>query len=174
MLKDSQAIEQLVKAGNVVLAAELRGIGETETGLRRKSFGAGRFGRDNLEILTAYLMGKSFVGMRTDDVRSWAHFLKSKATRIDLIATGEAAISALHAAALEPDAFQKITLRRMIRSYETLVSEGETHDQTVNLVHGILRHYDLPDLIQLVGKERITLEQPVDGMGAKISSPTVR
>lgn len=168
MLKDSQAIEQLVKAGNVVLAAELRGIGETETGLRRKSFGAGRFGRDNLEILTAYLMGKSFVGMRTDDVRSWAHFLKSKATRIDLIATGEAAIPALHAAALEPDAFQKITLRRMIRSYETLVSEGETHDQTVNLVHGILRHYDLPDLIQLVGKERITLEQPVDGMGKTV------
>jgi dienelactone hydrolase len=174
MLKDSQAIEQLVKAGNVVLAAELRGIGETETGLRRKSFGAGRFGRDNLEILTAYLMGKSFVGMRTDDVRSWAHFLKSKATRIDLIATGEAAIPALHAAALEPDAFQKITLRRMIRSYETLVSEGETHNQTVNLVHGILRHYDLPDLIQLVGNDRVTLEEPVDGMGAKISSPTVR
>lgn len=165
MLKDSQAIEQLVKAGNVVLAAELRGIGETETGLRRKSFGAGRFGRDNLEILTAYLMGKSFVGMRTDDVRSWAHFLKSKAARIDLIATGEAAIPALHAAALEPDAFRKITLRRMIRSYETLVGEGETHDQTVNLVHGILRHYDLPDLIQLVGKDRVTLEQPVDGMG---------
>ena len=174
MVKDSQAIEQLVKAGNVVLAAELRGIGETETGLRRKSFGAGRFGRDNLEILTAYLMGKSFVGMRTDDVRSWAHFLKSKATRIDLIATGEAAIPALHAAALEPDAFRKITLRRMIRSYETLVGEGETHDQTVNLVHGILRHYDLPDLIELVGKERVTIEEPVDGMGKVVALPLAR
>jgi dienelactone hydrolase len=162
---DSAAIEQLVKAGNVVLAAELRGIGETETGLRRKAFGAGRFGRDNLEILTAYLMDKSFVGMRADDVRSWARYLKTKTTTLSVIATGEAGIPALHAAALEPDAFTKITLRRMITSYESLVGEGETFDQTVNMIHGVLRHYDLPDLIQLARKDRIVIEQPVDAMG---------
>ena len=162
---DAAAIEQLVKAGNIVLAAELRGIGETETGLRRKSFGAGRFGRDNLEILTAYLMDKSYVGMRTDDVRSWARYLKTKTATVNLIATGEAAIPALHAAALERDAFTQITLRRMISSYESLVGSEETFDQTVNLIHGVLRHYDLPDLIQLVGKERVIIEQSVDGMG---------
>jgi hypothetical protein len=162
---DFDAIEQFVKAGNLVLAAELRGIGETETGLRRKSFGAGRFGRDNLEILTAYLMGKSYVGMRTDDVRSWARFLKTKASAISVIAIGEAAIPALHAAALERDAFTQITLRHMITSYESLVGADETFDQTVNLIHGVLRHYDLPDLIQLAGKERVIIEQPVDGMG---------
>jgi dienelactone hydrolase len=162
---DSDAIEQFVKAGNLVLAAELRGIGETETGLRRKSFGAGRFGRDNLEIITAYLMGKSFVGMRADDVRSWARYLKTKTTTVSLIATGEAAIPALHAAALEPDAFTKITQRRMITSYESLVGEGETFDQTVNMIHGVLRHYDLPDLIRLIGNERVRIEEPVNGMG---------
>ena len=37
-------IEQLLKEGRLVLAAELRGIGETETGRRRRAFGAGRFG----------------------------------------------------------------------------------------------------------------------------------
>ena len=162
---DAAAIEQLVKAGNIVLAAELRGIGETETGLRRKSFGAGRFGRDNLEILTAYLMDKSYVGMRTDDVRSWARFLKTKASAISIIGIGEAAVPALHAAALERDAFTQITLRRMIASYESLVGSEENFDQTVNMVHGVLRHYDLPDLIQLVGKDRVVIEQPVDGMG---------
>ncbi|MBL9129981.1 MAG: hypothetical protein JNG86_02205, partial [Verrucomicrobiaceae bacterium] len=162
---DAAAIEQLVKAGNIVLAAEVRGIGETETGLRRKAFGAGRFGRDNLEILTAYLMGKSYVGMRTDDVRGWARFLKTKASDIRIIAIGEAAIPALHAAALDRDAFTQITLRRMIASYEWLVGAEETFDQTVNLIHGVLRHYDLPDLIQLVGKDRVIIEQSVDGMG---------
>ena len=162
---DAAAIEQLVKAGNIVLAAELRGMGETETGLRRKAFGAGRFGRDNLEILTAYLMGKSYVGMRTDDVRTWARFLRTKATALSVIAIGEAAIPALHAAALDRDAFTQITLRRMITTYESLVGAEETFDQTVNLIHGVLRHYDLPDLVQLVGKERVVIEQPVDGMG---------
>jgi dienelactone hydrolase len=165
MNADSAAIEQLVKAGNLVLAAELRGIGETETGLRRKAFGAGRFGRDNLEILTAYLMGKSYVGMRTDDVRGWARFLKSRATSVSLVAIGEAAIPALHAAALERGAFTSITLRRMIPGYESLVAADETFDQAVGMIHGVLRYYDLPDLIQLAGRETVVIEEPVNAMG---------
>jgi hypothetical protein len=118
-----------------------------------------------LEILTAYLIGKSYVGMRTDDVRSWTRFLKRRADTLSLIATGEATIPALHAAAIERDAFSKITLRRMIPSYRSLVGADETFDQTVNVIHGVLRHYDLPDLIQLVGRERVIIEEPVNGMG---------
>jgi hypothetical protein len=87
---------------------------------------------------------------------------------VSVIAIGEAAIPALHAAALEPDAFQTITLRQMIPSWELLVGSEGTFDQTVNMVHGVLRHYDLPDLIQMVGKERVVIEQPVNGMGVKV------
>ena len=159
------AIERLVAQGCIVLAAELRGIGETETGKRRKAFGAGRFGPDNLEILTAYLMGKSFVGMRTDDVMAWGAFLKSKAPGIHLQAIGEAAIPALHAAALDPGAFDAVSLRRMTPAWEPLAGAAETFDQSVNIVHGALRHYDLPDLIEMAGRDRVTIEEPVDGMG---------
>ncbi|MCC6509233.1 MAG: hypothetical protein IT423_09010, partial [Pirellulaceae bacterium] len=165
---DVDAIESLARDGHLVLAAELRGLGETETGLRRKSFGAGLFGRDNLEIFTAYLIGKSYVGMRTDDVRSWLRVLKTKSSHISLIAVGEAAIPALHAAALEPDEFQKITLRQMLPSWESLVGADGTVDQTVNMVHGVLKHYDLPELIRLVGQDRVLIEQPIDGLGAKL------
>ena len=144
-------IEQLVQQGHIVLAAELRGIGETETGLRRKAFGAGRFGRDNLEILTAYLMGKSYVGMRTEDVGRWTRVLKTMADEVHLLAIGEAAIPALHAAALDRDAYKSTTFREMIPSWESLVSATEAVDQSVNTVHGVLRHYDLPDLRKMVG-----------------------
>ncbi len=158
-------IDALVKQGHVVLAAELRGIGETETGLRKKGFGAGKFGRDNLETLTAYLMGKSYVGLRTGDVQHWTRFLKSKAADVQLIAIGEAAIPALHAAALDRDAFTSITLRQMIPSWQSLMVSDETFDQLVNTVHGVLKHYDLPELIELAGKDRVTLIELVDGMG---------
>lgn len=144
-------IEQLVQQGHTVLAAELRGIGETETGLRRKAFGAGRFGRDNLEILTAYLMGKSYVGMRTEDVGRWTRVLKTMANEVHLLAIGEAAIPVLHAAALDRAAYQSTTFKEMIPSWESLVSETEAVDQSVNTVHGVLRHYDLPDLRKMVG-----------------------
>ncbi|MEX2577982.1 MAG: hypothetical protein WD342_02900 [Verrucomicrobiales bacterium] len=164
-------IDTLVNDGRVVLAAELRGIGETETGYTRKAFGAGRFGRDNLEILTAYLMGKSYVGMRTADVESWTRYLQSPALtgaepdRIELVAAGEATLPALHGAALHRDAYASITLRRMIPSWESIVAATETFDQSVNVVHGALRHYDLGDLVTLAGKEKVTLADPVDVMG---------
>jgi dienelactone hydrolase len=157
------AIEQLVGSGAVVHAVELRGIGETETGHRRRAFGAGRFGRDNLEILTAYLIGKSYTGMRAADLEEWIEAFGIQ--QAELIAIGEAAIPALHVAALKPEAIATVKLRGMIPSWESLAGSPETHDQMVNLVHGVLRHYDLPDLIELAGRDKVKVEAPVDGMG---------
>lgn len=158
-------IEKLVSDGEIVLAAELRGIGETETGLRKTAYGRGRFGRDLLEVLTVYLMGGSYVGMRTEDVNAWARHLQSRAQEIRVIAIGEATVPALHAAALEPERFQSVTLQKMIPSFESLVGAPETFNQAVNMVHGVLKHHDLPDLIPLVGKGRVKIVEPVDGMG---------
>ncbi len=151
-------IEALVNTGHLVLAAELRGIGETEAGIGKTEFGKGRFGPDNLEILTAYLMGKSFTGMRTRDTRAWTMVLRKLAgegTPLHLVATGEATIPALHAAAIEGGAFVSLALHDMLLNWELLVGAGETRNQFVNVVHGVLRHYDLPDLIPLAGGEKV-------------------
>ena len=169
-------IEALVKQGRIVLAAELRGIGETEVGPHsgRTAYGRGRFGPDLLDVMTAYLMGRSHVGMRCDDALRWLRHLQSGALTggapagIELIATGEATIPALHAAALRPAAFRRITMRRMIPSWESLVGAGETFDQAVNIVHGALRHYDLPDLARFIAAEKITFAEPVDGLGRAV------
>ena len=164
-------IEQLVNQGHIVLAAELRGIGETETGHDKRDYGYGSFGRDNQEIFLAYLIGKSFVGMRVDDVLAWAQFLRSGAltgsapTAIQLEAVGEAAIPALHAAALGNVEYAAVKLSRMITSWESVVSATETFDQAVNMVHGALQHYDLGDLVNLAGREKVRIEHPVDPMG---------
>lgn len=163
-------VESLVKQGHVVLAAELRGIGETETGHDRTDFGKGRFGRDNLEIFLAYLMGKSFVGMRVDDTVRWTQLLVEgsltggKPRELHLVAVGEAAIPALHAAVLAGDAFRSVTLRRMIESWESVVAATETFNQSVNVVHGALRHYDLPDLAAMLAPDRLKLVEPVNAL----------
>ncbi len=41
-------------------------------------------------------------------------------------------------------------------------------EHTVNMVHGVLKHYDLPELIHFIGQDRITNEQPLNGMGGKL------
>jgi dienelactone hydrolase len=165
------AIETLVKQGQLVLAAELRGIGETETGHDKQDYGRGRFGRDVQEMFLAYLIGRSYVGMRTEDVASWTRFLSEYQTtsdqpnQIQLIAIGEAAVPALHAAALQPNRFASVRLRNTIRSWSEVVRTPETLDQAVNVVHGALQHYDLADLIDLAGTDKTLLEEPVDVLG---------
>lgn len=166
-------VEKLVQQGHIVLAAELSGIGETETGHHKRDYGRGRFGRDVQEIYLAYLIGKSFVGLRTQDVIRWSRFMEQflglKSTNpIRLIAAGEAAIPALHASALEPKRFGTIRIDRMIKSWAALVAAPVNQDQLVNTVHGALRHYDLPDLVRLAGTDRVTIEEPVDATGAPL------
>ncbi|MBN8627786.1 MAG: hypothetical protein J0M17_20085 [Planctomycetes bacterium] len=159
-------IESLVGTGRIVLAAELSGIGETETVPRRgrTHYGAGRFGPDLPEVMTAYLLGRSHVGMRTEDATAWLRYLQrgggtgEPPKEIELIAVGEAAIPALHTAALAPGAFRSVSVRRMIPSWEAIVRTPETYDQATNVVHGALRHYDLPDLAAMLG-DRISITE---------------
>jgi hypothetical protein len=127
-----------------------------------------------LEIFLAYLIGKTYVGMRTEDVQSWTRILRDwapegrKPTEVHLVAVGEAAIPALHAAAFENDVYRSVTLRKMIPSWEHIVRASETFDQWVNVVHGALQHYDLPDLIELAGSGRVKLLDPADVLGRPI------
>jgi hypothetical protein len=147
----------LVKQGRQVLSAELSGIGLTDVPRDKRTWGYGRFGRDNQEIFTAYLMGDSFVRMRVADALSWTrHFGDAK---VELIGIGEAAIPALHAAALAPEQVQRVRIENMIRSWTEVVSEPEHYNQLVNAVHGVLKHYDLPDLVELT---KADVSDPVD------------
>jgi hypothetical protein len=169
-------IESLVKEGQIVLAAELRGIGETETGHGRNVWGRIHFGQDIQEVFIAYLLGRSYVGMRAEDVAHWASFLKEfqntekKPHEMHLVGIGEAAIPALHAAALEPEAFRSVTLSRMLRSWEELAGATETHDQAVNIQHGALRHYDLPDLVELIGAAKVRFLDSVNALGKVVQT----
>jgi hypothetical protein len=169
-------VEALVKEDHIVLTAELRGIGETETGHDKRDYGRGRFGRDVQEIFLAYLIGRSYVGMRTDDVMSWAQFLArykttpDRPTELHLVAIGEAAIPALHAAALDPERFASVRLRNMISSWVEVVRTPENLNQAANVVHGALKHYDLPDLIDLAGANKVLVEEPVDVLGNPVAS----
>lgn len=166
-------IERLARGGTTVVAAELRGIGETETGHDKRDYGRGKFGRDVQEIFLAYLIGRSYVGMRVEDVASWTDFAAAFGGEnapapdrpLDLVAVGEAAIPALHAAAIAPDRFGAVTLRGMIPSWAEVVATPGGLNQAANVVHGALRHYDLSDLVEMAGSAKVTLAEPVDTFG---------
>ena len=113
----------------------------------------------------AYLLGRSYVGMRAEDVLTCARFLsEEKAGPVDLITVGNVGIPALHAAAFEPDLFNAVKLVRSLSSWSSVVESGCSFNQQVNAVHGALILYDLPKLSDTLG-DKLTIEEPLDALG---------
>jgi len=156
-------IEAMVKAGKCVLAVDVRGTGETRQDKQGQLSGA--TGSDWKDVFTAYLLGRSYVGMRAEDVLVCARFLKQQqAGPVELIAAGNVTIPALHAAALEPELFGTVKLTGLLSSWSNVIELGRSYNQQVNAVHGALTIYDLPDLAVTLGN-KLTIEEPLDALG---------
>ena len=155
-------VEELVRQGKAVLAVELRGIGETESLENLKRWRV-ECGPDWTDYFRAYLVDKTFVGMRTEDIWASAQFLKTRlgdSTPLTLAAVREAAVPALHAAVLAPGLFQSATLENGIPSWSDVVSNPNARDQLINTVHGALEVYDLPDLLNTAPAGSIRIVDP--------------
>ncbi|MCH9655428.1 MAG: prolyl oligopeptidase family serine peptidase [Planctomycetes bacterium] len=174
---EGAAIEQRVKQGDVVLALDIRCIGETERkNNRRVGWAHGLLGPNYHEFALAYLLGDSMVKLRAEDILVAARFLseyqsKDKPQKVELTAIGETAIPALHAAAMEPEQFSQVNLSQMIPSWGEVVKTPETHNQLINTVHGALKVYDLPNLIKLVDTSKVKVTQPA-GVTEKVATKT--
>ncbi len=159
-------IEKLVKTGRLVVAVDIRGVGETH-GIGQRYF-MPYFGTDGQDFYIAYVLGRSYVGMRAEDVLICTRLLRQKQPGpVSLIAIGHVGIPALHAAALEPDLFDSVKLTRTLISWSNVVEMGKSQDQLVNTVHGALTIYDLPNLAETLG-DKLIIEEPLDALGKPI------
>jgi hypothetical protein len=157
------SIEKLVKAGRCVFAVDLRGTGETQSDNKRKLCEA--TGVDWKDVFMAYLLGRSYVGMRAEDVLICARFLsQQKDQPVNLMVVGNVGVPALHATALEPDLFSSVKLIRSLSSWSNVIESGCSSNQQVNAVHGALTLYDLPNLAKILG-DKLDVEQPLDALG---------
>jgi cephalosporin-C deacetylase-like acetyl esterase len=149
-------IEKLVMEGSVVVSIDVRGTGETAAGKSDTLLG------DSKTYFLVYLLGQSLVGLHTEDVLSGAQFVanyKTKTPRkVHLVGVGRAAIPALHAAALEPDMFASVTLRRMPSDWSSVVGQQVPQNRLTTAVHGALRIYDLPDLVRSLDPAKLRIE----------------
>jgi dienelactone hydrolase len=166
-------IEQFVTQGHLVLAVDLRGLGETEE--KSRKWYSGSFGPVAGDFYHSYLLGRSLVGMWTEDALVCARFLagyeaKGAPRKVHLVGVGAAGVPALHAAALEPQLFASLTLRRTLASWASVLREPAAKDQLITAIHGVLKVYDLPDLVAAFGKDKVTIEEPTKADGTVIAS----
>lgn len=153
------AMEKLVRDGHLVLAIDVRGVGETGPQ-------PNRWGGDWDDIFVAYLLGRSYLGMRAEDVLIAARFLAAynrdaKQQAVDVVAIGNLGPPALHAAALQSSLFDRLTLHESITSWRDVLADPSTPGQLANTVHGALAVYDLPNLLQTLPKEHVRIRSPL-------------
>jgi cephalosporin-C deacetylase-like acetyl esterase len=151
---DLPKIESLLREGKIVVAVDLRGLGETQA-VGGTYFNHKQFGTDGTDFYLAYLLGRTYVGMRTDDLLTIASIRRGNLP-FDVIASGEiSGLIALHAKAIEPSLIGTVTLETPLRSWYDVVRDGESPYPITNLVHGALRFYDIPDLERLAKRYTI-------------------
>lgn len=160
------AIEALVRQGRVVLAVDLPGIRPTGNSGSDQVFGP-----NFKDFYMAYLLGRSYLGMRIEDALICQRFLAEYGTSsgtkrpVHLVGIGEAGPAALHAAALQPDLFASLRLERSLRSWADVVRTPISNNQLTNAVHGALKLYDLPDLVTTLSPDKIQITESLDPTG---------
>lgn len=148
----------LLAEGHAVFAVDLRGMGETQ-GSQNPDSWHDYIGTNWRDYFTAYLLGKSFVGMRVRDIQAAVACIQQKNSdkKVRLIAIGNSTVSALHVAALCPDLFSHISLRDGIPSWDKIVRTPRAKHQLLNAVHDALSWYDLPDLAALIPEDKLEI-----------------
>ncbi|MDO4569479.1 MAG: hypothetical protein Q4D38_03745 [Planctomycetia bacterium] len=136
----------LLERGVSVLAVDLRGWGETQQ-VGHKYYNPRYLGSDGKDFYTAYNLGKSYVGFRTEDIFALAKLLRESGARVELFGVSEGCIPVLHAAVLEPDLFERVTLKECLISWtDTVENGGYSNTPLTSVVHGALVVYDLPEM----------------------------
>ncbi|MBL8851051.1 MAG: hypothetical protein JNG89_15335 [Planctomycetaceae bacterium] len=155
-------IEDLVAAGSVVVTIDLRGQGETASECSGRSPDRAGCNPLSADAQLASLLGRPLLGLHVEDTLAAGHFVAHYQTdeprEVHLIGVGQSGLTALHAAALRPDLFTTVTLHNTPRDWSSLIGEAAVGQQLTDIVPGALKLYDLPELVELLGVERVKWE----------------
>jgi len=107
-----------------------------------------------LTTLRAELVGKTLLGLRVDDVIAAVNFMQGSTTgdpnQIAAQASGHLGLVLLHAAVLDAR-LKHITVDHTLESYAGLMRVPMPIDAPEDILPGVLLHYDIPDLIHVLG-----------------------
>lgn len=157
ILADSTAlIRSYRQQGYAVVLADLRGLGETED--KAELNDPKYFNREYRNAMLALHTGHPIVGQRVTDIITLLDYLGTNSRLsglpIEVHASGWAAVPALHAVALD-EKISSLDLYHSVRSYKEVLDDPTGKDWYSIVVPGVLKYYDLPDLVQLAGKDKV-------------------
>jgi cephalosporin-C deacetylase-like acetyl esterase len=156
-------LEDLVKAGYLVMAIQPRGVSETARPPRREVLG------DYGNAARAYVVGKTLIGMRAEDIFRAVDYLTAR-PEVESVAAfgyGTLGVPLLHAAMLDKR-IGRVVLQQTLASYRSGVDHPITRGFYDVLIPGVLNKYDLALLESAIKPRPLVLLNPVDQLGRPI------
>jgi hypothetical protein len=165
----AQTVERVTKLASVGLrymAVDLRGFGETAPAVA-KDGKAPTFGVEFKESFLGFHLNRPLLGQRVTDLLGVINAVDKDQT-LGLTAIGSAGPVALHAALLS-DRVKAVTIDNSLVSWHGVLRTPISHNQLANVVPGVLKVYDLPDLAAAIAPRPLTILRPVDAAGKPLS-----
>jgi len=163
--------ERLAKAGRIVVVLQPRGTPGPDTPVQSPLLGP-----FNLIALRAMTVGQTIVGMRIEDtlrVVDWLSRLPDADGSITLYGNGAMGVVALHAAALDRR-INRVVIENTLTSYLRAIAQPMHYNLAEIAMPGVLRAYDLGDLMLAIAPAPVTVVNPVDAMGHPVSESVFR
>jgi pimeloyl-ACP methyl ester carboxylesterase len=168
-LREEPLIAELLAAepDAAFYAMDVRGIGDSQPDLCGADQFLRPYGSDYFLSAHSLMLGRPYLGQKVQDVLRVMQWLKAQGHReIHLAGRGWGALAAAFAALLSEDVSQ-VTLKNALTSYATVAETEDYQWPYAQLLPGVLRRFDLPDVYRaLVAKDLRQIEPwgATDGM----------
>jgi len=151
VINDASIVDRY-KQENLLVAADLRGFGETKDSLSLSH--PSQWNREYRSAMISMHTGKPIMGQRVIDLMSILDFIDSdtlfKGHKVNIVANGDYGPIVVHAAYLD-QRISSARISRSIKSFNEYLKNPLQRDIYTNVLYGVLKYYDLPDLVNLTG-----------------------
>jgi len=168
--------EQFAASGTVVLSIDMRGTGETRVDTDVNSREFDHYFGDFNNIMTALLVGKTMAGMRALDISRGVDVLTSRKevdpNQVYGYGKDEGALPLLYATVLD-GRIRRVMLDGMLVSYESVVNSRVSRRILEGVAPGMLKYYDLQDLVAAMAPRDVWIVNGTDPMGHELPASEV-
>lgn len=147
-----------VSNGSIIIAADVRGIGEMEDPYIYNL--TKYWNKEYRCAVTSLHLGHPIMGQRVADVRSIVNFCNTDSIlryrAINFVGDGLFGPVLMHAAILD-ERITSVSLTHTLKSWRSYLENPMQRDMYSNVIEGVLKYYDLPDLVKM-SKGRVKIE----------------
>ncbi|MFL1011970.1 alpha/beta hydrolase family protein [Flavisericum labens] len=156
VLNNEPLIDHHINQNDILVVPDLRGFGETADPINLND--SKYWNWEYRNAMASMHIGKPIMGQRVVDVMTVLDFIeqhdKLKNHDIKLIANGLYGPTAIHTTYLD-SRINRTEISRSIKSFYNFLENPMQKDVYTNVLYGVLKFYDLQDLMGLSGKDRI-------------------